>query len=721
MSKKSSDAAPLADVDDRLPSIEDVMGMASWDDRIAQARIRREKILEQRDGTGGSSPVKAAANKPDTPPQKKPVASVDANAEPTVNDNTPSIEDILTTTNLNDRLELAKIRREQVLAQRGQGAVKLAQPLPGGKPGTLKDTVRVAVSGFESLKQDVEVAEKTQSASDPRAVTPLVEPTATGKSRALYGYAAAGLAAALVIGFFVPNPLRDNLLGAPDAPVQVANTPQNNAAPPDNESAVQSTQQAVTAETAITEAVTAETVSVAAGIPNLPEPVVLEIVDTLLANSAGLSFAPAPIVPATENFTPVLTTSAGTLARPGIEVTPTLATETFVALTPLDSIGAQTVEQSETIVAAPLATAPAFTETVAGLAPVTDTVSGDPLFVRLPAISTISDTGRPVGVASSIPTGLTLDIALAVQPTQIGRVTSSPTATVSSFEPTILNAALTAAPTVFPALEGNIFAPAGSDLTNAGDAWFRPTEITFLSGPSGFDLPVNVPALFSGLPIEAMSTQLAIPAEPPGAFQPDASIPGVLVPATRLASIGFIASAPVQNDPAIVPDLLEPFDDMVARSVNSLSVSISIPGQNGSVLDAAGYSIQVHAPSNLPDDKLNAFTTALRETGFSVKDPKRVGFSISKNNIRYFHAGDAEAAQILAEAVDGTARDFTSFSPSPPVGTIEVWLAGKKTSGKKTKRTSNRSSTSSGSGSGDPAMSAIRSRIINSMRRGDHL
>ena len=57
--------------------------------------------------------------------------------------------------------------------------------------------------------------------------------------------------------------------------------------------------------------------------------------------------------------------------------------------------------------------------------------------------------------------------------------------------------------------------------------------------------------------------------------------------------------------------------------------------------------------------------------------PKPVDFTISETNIRYFHPADRAAAEDLAGALGARLRDFTGYSPSPPDGTIELWLAGK--------------------------------------------
>jgi hypothetical protein len=50
--------------------------------------------------------------------------------------------------------------------------------------------------------------------------------------------------------------------------------------------------------------------------------------------------------------------------------------------------------------------------------------------------------------------------------------------------------------------------------------------------------------------------------------------------------------------------------------------------------------------------------------------------TIRQTQVRYYHPEDAAAADLVAAAVGGPARDFTDFRPQPPAGTVEVWLEG---------------------------------------------
>ena len=86
-------------------------------------------------------------------------------------------------------------------------------------------------------------------------------------------------------------------------------------------------------------------------------------------------------------------------------------------------------------------------------------------------------------------------------------------------------------------------------------------------------------------------------------------------------------------------------------------------------------SIYLHAPTALPDGAVAEIAAVLGGSGFSVNAPIRVGFDVGSDHVRYYHAGDADAARAVARTLDATARDFTGYRPAPAPGTIEVWLA----------------------------------------------
>jgi hypothetical protein len=92
---------------------------------------------------------------------------------------------------------------------------------------------------------------------------------------------------------------------------------------------------------------------------------------------------------------------------------------------------------------------------------------------------------------------------------------------------------------------------------------------------------------------------------------------------------------------------------------------------------AADLSISVHLPPRRAGPATEAALTALGATGLPVGKPRTAGFTIGQSHVRYYHPEDAETAAILARAVSGPARDFTTFRPAPPRGTLEIWLSGR--------------------------------------------
>ena len=122
---------------------------------------------------------------------------------------------------------------------------------------------------------------------------------------------------------------------------------------------------------------------------------------------------------------------------------------------------------------------------------------------------------------------------------------------------------------------------------------------------------------------------------------------------------------------APLPDLARPdpisLDSPVAAQASSPNTPLARYTQ----------TVYLHAPTSLAEAEVEGVFAALTGAGFAVEDPRRVGISISRSNVRYFHDVDAGAASRLAEEIGAIARDFTSYRPSPPDGTIEVWLAGR--------------------------------------------
>ena len=91
------------------------------------------------------------------------------------------------------------------------------------------------------------------------------------------------------------------------------------------------------------------------------------------------------------------------------------------------------------------------------------------------------------------------------------------------------------------------------------------------------------------------------------------------------------------------------------------------------------FNIVLHIPNGAQRSDATTLLGAAVGAGFEIADIQPAGFTISRTNVRYFHAKDAQAARALAGAIGGQLRDFTSFKPPPDPGVIEIWLKGEGT------------------------------------------
>ncbi len=297
-----------------------------------------------------------------------------------------------------------------------------------------------------------------------------------------------------------------------------------------------------------------------------------------------------------------------------------------------------------------------------------------------------ANIGTTVDIAAignrSNPTGIAVENAVETQPVAEPLLISTSPLT-SSIAPTFLQS---------PGPE--LTSAELSGVTILVDLWRPQTNVTLLSRPSISDLIANTPGLIDAIKVPSTVSGFPVAVEP--------RLSGISLPEVAQTAIRYSGESGLLDPPSIdavftTPETYRPPED------NNFALAFS-----------GNYSIHVRAPSSLPEDQLDAFTSALRDTGFDVITPKRVNFTVSKNHVRFFYADDAEAAGMLAAAVDGIVRDFTDYRPSPPAGTIEVWLAGKNLP-RSTTRSASRPTTQ------NPALTNLRNKLLQSLRRGDHL
>ena len=131
-----------------------------------------------------------------------------------------------------------------------------------------------------------------------------------------------------------------------------------------------------------------------------------------------------------------------------------------------------------------------------------------------------------------------------------------------------------------------------------------------------------------------------------------------------------------------------------------------LPPVNLTPSDAGRIKAALFAPALVDKDQIAEYYGLLLETGYTVADPKSVGFAISSDQVRYFYPEDAAAARALAEAIGARVRDFTDFRPQPEEGTIEVWMSGK----------SGKAAPAKPRNRAPSQLDVVRQRILNQLR-----
>ncbi|MEM9707332.1 MAG: hypothetical protein AAF871_00950 [Pseudomonadota bacterium] len=135
--------------------------------------------------------------------------------------------------------------------------------------------------------------------------------------------------------------------------------------------------------------------------------------------------------------------------------------------------------------------------------------------------------------------------------------------------------------------------------------------------------------------------------------------------------------------------------------------------------DGAALQATLYAPSTLSEDDVAATAASISSTSIAVGSVQTVEFRVSQNQVRYFDIDSARAAERLADAIGAVARDFTGFDPSPPPGTLEIYLAGGPPPAPAARPTVRpaRTAPAPNRPSSDSA-SAIRDRLISTLRSG---
>jgi hypothetical protein len=200
--------------------------------------------------------------------------------------------------------------------------------------------------------------------------------------------------------------------------------------------------------------------------------------------------------------------------------------------------------------------------------------------------------------------------------------------------------------------------------------------------------PAGLPAPDPELPAERPEAALAEPEIVPSPALPDAAVDRAARPAAAAAPAH---AAEPGGLPAPTPEPA-PTRPAAGTQVAALpplrpaprprAEPAPVPADVAGAAVALPEHVYLHYPASAQAEADRA-AELLRAAGIPSVQSVPVRLDISRSNVRYFHAGDAEAAagvaSILAPALPGDppeARDFTDFPTPSASGKLEIWLAG---------------------------------------------
>lgn len=240
-----------------------------------------------------------------------------------------------------------------------------------------------------------------------------------------------------------------------------------------------------------------------------------------------------------------------------------------------------------------------------------------------------------------------------------------------------------------------------------------------LAGPARADTPPAPQIVLVRPDIPAAATGIAATAEPESTALPEVVSRFFVPPYPALDGVRPVALAPAL--PGLTRDPSPPVDT---------APRLSVAG-------AGGLSVRVAVPQTAPEEDLARISAILGGAGIEIGSVDRVPYRISASHLRYFHPRDAQAAAVLAGALNLEMRDFTRFRPAPPDGMIEVFVAGdriaratpmpprpassQRVAPRPTPQaTVARRAPPAAAAPPDPSR-ALQNRILERLRRGEHL
>lgn len=248
-----------------------------------------------------------------------------------------------------------------------------------------------------------------------------------------------------------------------------------------------------------------------------------------------------------------------------------------------------------------------------------------------------------------------------------------------------------------------------------------PTESAIAAGAPTLETPA-APVTTAALGDAA--TAALPPSQAPldnSAPQTDAQVPALT--AALAATVPQLAPSASDGVPArLLASRSLPTDALLPQALITPAIPVSLPQlviteppvstvwvpRGLALAEERDISVILTATSAMSNSRFDGFVEAAEATGLPLTATQRVGFAITRDQVRFFHTEDTAAAGILADALNTELRDFTAFSPKPPVGTLEVYLSG-------------RSDAPPVIDSATAEIDRLRERLINNLQRGDHL
>ncbi|HQU68019.1 MAG TPA: hypothetical protein PLI43_07445 [Albidovulum sp.] len=384
-------------------------------------------------------------------------------------------------------------------------------------------------------------------------------------------------------------------------------------------------------------------------------------------------------------------------------------------------------------------------ETIVALVPVTEEPATAPATIA-PAVAAATMGAwrlRLYQVAGGVAFGVTLGIGMGYWFASAPRPGTSAPVSISAEGPTV------AAPGVSTQDLAGIALPAPEVLPPSPDTP-QLSNVTYVSatlpaitggGPVGPQMAAAPAVAMAGLALPEAAAPTLAPATAPAPER--AAGPGLSAAAPELdfdspvvpLPVVFAMTAPalprmVSDTPPPLPVLPGTLATPASYSAPEVADPLAGPGDlplgsQGVPLPVARpaptevFTLIVHAPATLTEAEIATAADAFEAAGFGAITPKTVAVNIRETNVRFYSPEDQAIAARLAGVLGARLRDFTDFSPKPPEGTVEVWLAGRggataaKVSAKPAKTKKNRAAAA-----GPSQVQMLKDRLVRQLRAG---